>query len=133
MKKGVDLSICNKLLLKIMKDNWIAKIPKKPKLNEYQKFKEHIDLEEYLYLTKYKSSLVVKIKSGTLPQTIETGHYSTTPLENRLCTLCNSKLIESEFHFICICSKFEKNTLLSMVQHGQILKYQIVKRNSFIL
>ena len=65
-KKCVDLSICNKLLLRIIKDNWIAKVPRKPKLREYQKFKEHIDLEEYLYLTKYKRSLIAKI-SGTLP------------------------------------------------------------------
>ena len=107
MKKCVDLSICNKLLLKIMKDNWIAKVPKKPKLCEYQKFKEHIDPEEYLYLTKHKRSLIAKIRSGTLPLAIETGCYSNTPLENRLYTLCNSKLIESEFHFMCISSKFE--------------------------
>ena len=86
-EKGVDISICNKLLLKIMKDNWIAKVPKKPKLLEYQKFKEHIDLEEYLYLTKYKRSLIAKIRSGTLPLAIETDRYSNTPLKNRLCTL----------------------------------------------
>ena len=37
-----------------MKDNWIVKEPKKPKLRECYKYKEHIDLEEYLYLT-YKN------------------------------------------------------------------------------
>ena len=70
-----------------MKDNWIAKVPKKPKLREYQKFKEHIDLEEYLYLTKYKRSHIEKTRSATLPLVIETGRYSNTPLENRLSTL----------------------------------------------
>ena len=58
----------------------------KPKLREYKKIKEHIDLEEYLYLTKYKRSLNAKIRSGTLPLAIETLCYSNTPLENRLCT-----------------------------------------------
>ena len=106
-KKSVDLSICNKLLLKIMQEDWETKLPKKPKLREYQRFKEHLDLEEYLYLPKHKRSLIAKIRSGTLPLAIETGRYSNIPLENRLCTLCNSKLIESEFHFMCICSKFE--------------------------
>ena len=106
-KKSVDLSICNKLLLKIMQEDWETKLPKKPKLREYQRFKEHLDLEEYLYLPKHKRSLIAKIRSGTLPLAIETGRYSNIPLENRLCTLCNSKLIESEFHFMCICSKFK--------------------------
>ena len=27
-------------------------------------------------------------------------------MENRLCTQCNSKLMEAEFHFICLCCKF---------------------------
>ena len=105
-------------------------------MREYKKNMEHIDLEEYLYLTKYKRSLIAKIRSGRLPLAIETGLYSNTPLENRLCTLFSSRLIESEFHFICICSKFEiirKNILFSILQNGQILKYQIVKQNSFIL
>ena len=50
-------------------------------LHEYQRFKEHLDLEEYLHLTKHKRSLIAKIRSGTLPLAIETGHYSNTPLE----------------------------------------------------
>ena len=46
-KKSVAISICNKLLLNIMQEDWEAKVPKKPKLREYQRFKEHLDLEEY--------------------------------------------------------------------------------------
>ena len=106
-KKNVFLSICNKQLLKIMQEDWETKVPKKPKLREYQRFKEHLDLEEYLYLSKHKRSLIAKIRSGTLPLATETGCYSNTPLENRLCTLCISKLVESEFHFMCIRSKIE--------------------------
>ena len=52
-KKNVDLYICNKLILKIMQEDWETKVPKKPKLCEYQRFKELLDLEEYLYLTKH--------------------------------------------------------------------------------
>ena len=98
------LYICNKLLVKVMQEYWETKVHKKPKLREYQRFKEHLDLEEYLY---HKRSLIAKIRSGTHPLAIETIRYSNTPLENRLWTLCHSKLIESEFHFMCICSKFE--------------------------
>ena len=91
-KKSVDLSICNNLLLKIMQEDWETKVLKKPKLHEYQRFKEHLDLEEYLYLTKHKRSPIAKIRSGTLPLAIETGRYSNTPLKNKLCSLCNSKI-----------------------------------------
>ena len=77
-------------------------------------FEEHFDLEEYLYLTEYKRSLIAKIKSGTLPLAIETGSYSNTSLEDQLCTLCYSNLIESEFHFICIYSKLDRYKLYTV-------------------
>ncbi len=37
---------------------------------------------------------------------IETGRYSNTPVQMRLCRNCDLGEIEDEMHFICNCSKF---------------------------
>jgi phosphoheptose isomerase len=41
--------------------------------------------------------------------TIITGRYThpITPVENRICSNCNSKSVEDEIHFLMYCSKFE--------------------------
>ena len=40
---------------------------------------------------------------------IEKGRHAKpkTPVEQRLCNVCNNKMIEDEFHFICVCKKYD--------------------------
>jgi hypothetical protein len=42
---------------------------------------------------------------------IETGRYTRpiTPVENRICSNCNSKSVEDEIHFLMYCPKFENH------------------------
>jgi hypothetical protein len=42
---------------------------------------------------------------------IETGQYTRpiTPVENRICSNCNSKSVEDEIHFLKYCPKFENH------------------------
>ena len=37
---------------------------------------------------------------------IERGRYNNTPLEDRVCTTCDGRLLEDEYHFLMKCSKF---------------------------
>ena len=37
---------------------------------------------------------------------IETGRYNNTPLDNRKCTICNTYVLEDEFHFIMSCPNY---------------------------
>ena len=36
---------------------------------------------------------------------IKTGRYNQTPHNDRVCTVCNSGIIEDEFHFLLRCPK----------------------------
>ena len=42
---------------------------------------------------------------------IETGRYTRpiTPVENRICSNCNSKSVEDELHFLMYCPRFENH------------------------
>ena len=58
-------------------------------------------LEKYLLqesLIKWKNLTHLRISSHKL--SVETGRFNKTPLENRLCAMCDKGLVEDEFHFI---------------------------------
>ena len=57
-------------------------------------------------LNRQQRSLISKLRSGTLPIAIETGRYTNTPENLRLCRSCNSGSIENELHFIFQCDAY---------------------------
>ncbi len=61
------------------------------KLRTYRKYKQSILTEPYVIalLSKYQRSALAKFRCGVAPLKIETGKYTRTPEEERLCTLCN--------------------------------------------
>ena len=65
------------------------------------------DLPCYTARDRGLRAVVAKLRSGTLPLAIETGRYTQTPREERLCRSCNANLIEDEMHFIFDCEKYD--------------------------
>ena len=80
----------------------------KPKLRPYVTFKQSIELEDYIHfhLHRRKRSLLAKLRLSILPLQVVTGRYDNTPLDNRLCKLCNLYKIEDEKHFITECPTY---------------------------
>lgn len=81
-----------------------------PKLHSYCLFKEDTELEFYLdhvSPNKFKFALSrFRLSSHSLA--IETGRYSATPREERLCTFCNMKSVENEYHFLLVCPHYSE-------------------------
>ena len=44
-----------------------------------------------------------------MKETLNTITYPITPVENRICSNCNSKSVEDEIHFLMYCLKFENH------------------------
>ena len=63
-------------------------------------------LQNYLEfpLSKEHISFLAKIRISAHSLNIETGHYNSTPREQRLCKFCPSS-VEDEKHFILHCPK----------------------------
>ena len=55
-----------------------------------------------IILTNRKDLVRIRISNHKLM--IETGRYSQTPHNDRFCPVCNSGIIEDEFHFLLHCS-----------------------------
>ena len=79
------------------------------KLRSYAVFKRDFFLEKYLLhesLVNRKNLTRLRISSHKL--SVETGRFNKTPLENRLCAMCDKGLVEDEFHFMISCTAYEK-------------------------
>ena len=78
------------------------------KLQFYSIFKHDYEISSYLDLTRNstKRKDLVKIRINNHELMIETGRYSQTPHNDRFCPVCNSGIIEDEFHFVLHCPKY---------------------------
>ena len=112
-----DLQKAKEIFKDIMHNEWSNNIGGMPKLRYYSHFKCDIETETYLTvnLTRYQRSLIAQLRLGILPLSIETGRYFRTPIEKRLCKICNQGVIEDTIHFLCECVEYrrERQNLLN--------------------
>ena len=77
----------------------------------YRKFKFIFGYETYISDIRNIShrNILTRFRTSNHKLHIETGRYTRpiTPVENRICSNCNSKSVEDEIHFLMYCSKFE--------------------------
>ena len=106
-----NISSCEEKLLLLAEDKWKLDTSRKPKLRTYTKFKNSFKTESYISKLVYKPdrSIVAKLRCGILQLHVETGRFTQTILENRLCNICNNNTIEDEFHFVCICPEYHND------------------------
>ncbi len=92
------------------KGQWANDLQQSPKLRTYRKFKQHVHQEEYLtkHLTIKQRSAIARFRCGSYPLAIELGRYRRpmTPLENRVCRVCDEGYVEDEQHYLVQCSKY---------------------------
>ena len=91
------------------KQAWLNTIHNGGELRSYAVFKRDFFLEKYLLhesLVNRKNLTRLRISSHKL--SVETGRFNKTPLENRLCAMCDKGLVEDEFHFMISCTAYEK-------------------------
>ena len=98
-----------------MKSQWLINLADKPKLRTYRTFKETFGTEKYIetYMPRARRSLYAQFRCGILPLNIETGRYTNTRPEERVCKICCSGEVEDELHFVLVCKAYrEDRTLL---------------------
>ncbi len=77
-------------------------------------------------------SYLAQDRCGILPLSIETGRWGSIPLEDRISKMCDSLVVEDEYHFIFHCSLYNNirdqflqhvgNTILNMNEKNEIDK-----------
>ena len=105
-----DLTHCYNKLLASSRLKWRLETERKPKLRSFIRIHDfdHIQTLVKSDVSRYQRSLLTQIKFGILPLKIETDRYQGIPIEQRICKLCNSNLIEDEIHFMFHCSALDE-------------------------
>ena len=103
-----DLQNAKEKFIVLNENDWKLDVESKPKLRTYVKFKRNLLLEDYIthYTSKRCRSLVAQFRLGILPIHIETGRFTKTPLNERICKICDLNEIEDEYHFLLSCPKY---------------------------
>ena len=144
---GTEVNIlqAKRKLNMIMHQTWCEKLPFKPKLRTYMLIKNSLEPESFVtgFLNKFQRSLITQLRIGILPLAVETGRYYRTPLENRVCQICNDNLVEDEFHFVCKCTAYSDIRLRYFPHFNKLFKiyemdvyeqfYNIIKTEKYKL
>ena len=78
---------------------WLNQIENSSRGEFYGIFKNEFNLEKYLLkLIPHERNMITKFRCSNSKLPIETGRWSMTPREERICHLCNVGL-GTEFHF----------------------------------
>ena len=79
------------------------------RLNIYRHIKNTLATERYILNTKSvgERRVMAGLRMGCLPLAVETGRYSGTPYQERVCRLCDRGDVEDQSHFLCICPVFK--------------------------
>ncbi len=80
-------------------------------------------------------SYLAQYRCGILSLSIETGRWGSITLEDRICKMCDSLVVEDEYHFIFHCSLYTNirdpflqhvgNTILNINEKNEIDKIKM--------
>ncbi len=79
------------------------------KLDLYREIKTTFGVAKYLTLNidRYEKALLSQLRYGILPLRVETGRYVGENHDDRICTLCDSNIVEDQIHFVFHCKKYK--------------------------
>jgi hypothetical protein len=134
-----DISIVKDRLNMIRQRDFSDELSHKPKLRLYCKYKNTINLENYVIsgMSRSKRSLLAQFRLGILPLEVETGRFRLLKdndtgkmrkcnFNERLCKMCSIGTVEDEMHFLCECPSYDKlrQTLFSKTNEAELVEWE---------
>ena len=93
--------------------NWCSTIYDHPQCVNYRIFKKSLELEKFIIdLPKKYRICISKFRCENHRLPIVTGRYQNVERSNRICNLCQSRLIGDEFHYLFVCPAFSTDRKL---------------------
>ncbi len=108
-------------------------------------FKNSYEVEPYAlsFMNRKRRSYLAQYHCGILPLSIEIGRWGNIPLEDIICKMCDSLVVEDEYHFIFHCSLYKNirdpflhhvdNTILIINENNEIDKIKLFMSRLFCL
>lgn len=109
IQSGVPKEIFEFAVREKAKEKLSGDIDAMPKLRTYQTVRIGLEVGTQVkcLASKFARAITTQLKCGVLPLRIETGRYNREALEDRICLRCSSGQIESEYHFLFDCAKYD--------------------------
>ncbi|XP_071102020.1 uncharacterized protein [Haliotis cracherodii] len=88
--------------------DWHFALTNSPKYSSYLCYKFRFSREFYLSaitINKFRVALA-RFRASSHSLHIETGRYFGIPRQRRLCMVCKTGYVESEYHFVLVCEKY---------------------------
>ena len=95
--------------------DWHRQVETMPKLRTYKTVQSSSTVAGYVaqQMSPAAHSVLARFRNGTFPLAIETGRYVGLPIDQRICTSCDTNSVETEIHFLLQCERcHEKRTTL---------------------
>lgn len=87
---------------------WSSLVDKSSSGTNYRMFKDNFEINSYFsYLSNHQCKLLTAFRTRNHRFPVEIGRWSSTPLNERVCLLCNTD-IGDEFHYIMNCRIFNE-------------------------
>jgi hypothetical protein len=143
-RSQIYVNSCWALLHELHCKQWSDEISRKPKLRTYVTFKHLYQVEPYVisFMNRKHRSYLAQYRCGILPLSIETGRWRNIPLEDRICKVCDSLVVEDEYHFIFHCSLYKNirdhflhhvgNTILNINEMNEVDKIKVFMSKDFV-
>lgn len=124
----------NFVIKRILKDQyiqtWTASMRNSNKGIMYNNFKTNHDQEKYLTILPHNLALtVLRLRTANHKFPVETGRWSGTEFNERVCTICNMNEVGTELHYILKCPFF--NTQRQQFIHARY--YENANEHTFKL
>ena len=107
--------MCRNKLKLFYTDKWLNSVSQFNKGLFYKEYKTELKFENYLVeMDVSLRYFLIRFKTSNHRLRIEEGRFNQIARSDRKCLVCDSNDIGDEYHYICLCPKFDeirKNTL----------------------
>ena len=97
----------------------------------YQYIADHFGLQYYLSksISEIHRKSITRFRLSSHNLNIESGRYKNELRSNRICTLCNLRDVEDEFHFILKCPKYQeiRNSYIKRYYFGRPSDFKLIQ------
>ena len=122
----------------LYQEKWSRDVNAMSKLRTYVTYKNTVSCEDYVTLNmkRQERSMLCQLRLGILPLRIETGRYIGEPIEDRLCTVCDLNVVETEAHFVTECTHYQNvrnSTLKEILENDNIINLNAENKLAFLV
>ena len=113
--------LVNLNLIDRQRQDWHANVLDNGLCSSYRLFKQNLELENYIsnYVNPFLKWLC-KFRCGGSNIPVNSGRFIQTPFDERICSLCDTRQLGDEYHYLLECSYFQNQRNLLIPNYYRV-------------